>query len=214
LPSQKNMAANYDNSAWFYDRLSRLVYGKALVRSQVYLLKRIPESSNILIAGGGTGWILEEIAKVRPSGLTITYAEVSFNMMVLSKKRNAGGNKVTFVNEPVEKIQTDAPYDLVFTPFLFDNFTEETLQRVFSHIHSILKPGGIWLNTDFRPMGKWWHALLLKSMIVFFRLICGIEAKKLPDIEKQFELHQYKLIDEKSFFGEFILSTAYRKTGL
>jgi ubiquinone/menaquinone biosynthesis C-methylase UbiE len=205
------MAANYDNSAWFYDHLSRMIYGKALVRSQIYLLKHIPENSDILIAGGGTGWVLEEIARVHPSGLTITYAEVSSNMMALSKKRNMGNNRVTFVNKPVENIEADLPYDVVFTPFLFDNFTEQTLQQVFIHIHNRLKPGGIWLNTDFRPTGKWWHTFLLKSMIIFFRLICGIEAKKLPDIEKQFEQHQYKVIDQKSFFGEFILSTAYRK---
>jgi ubiquinone/menaquinone biosynthesis C-methylase UbiE len=205
------MAANYDNSAWFYDRLSRLVYGKALVRSQVYLLKHIPENSSILIAGGGTGWILEEIAKVRSSGLTITYAEISTNMMALSKKRNTGGNNVMFINEPVETVKTDKVYDLVFTPFLFDNFTEQTLQQVFAHVHNQLKAGGIWLNTDFRPAGKWWHTFLLKSMIVFFRAICGIEAKQLPDIERQFERHQYRVIDQESFFGEFILSAAYRK---
>jgi len=205
------MAANYDNSAWFYDRLSRLVYGKALVWSQVYLLKHIPENSNILIAGGGTGWILEEIGKVHLSGLSITYVEISANMMVLSKKRNIGGNKVTFINEPVENIEADTVYDVVFTPFLFDNFTEQTLQQVFAHTHSRLNPNGIWLNTDFRSTGKWWHTFLLKSMIVFFRLICGIEAKKLPDIENQFEQYQYQVIDQKSFFGEFILSTAYRK---
>jgi len=211
LPVQKKMAANYDNSAWFYDRLSRLVYGKALVRSQVYLLKHIPANSTILIAGGGTGWILEEIAKVHSSGLTITYAEISSNMMSLSKKRNTGGNNVIFINEPVENIKADNLYDLVFTPFLFDNFTGQTLQQVFTHIHKRLKTDGTWLNTDFRPTGKWWHTFLLKLMIVFFRAICGIEAKKLPDIEKQFELHQYQVIDQKSFFGEFILSTAYRK---
>ncbi|HEY9002286.1 MAG TPA: methyltransferase domain-containing protein [Mucilaginibacter sp.] len=205
------MAANYDNSAWFYDRLSRLVYGKALVRSQVYLLKHIPKKSSILIAGGGTGWILEEIAKVHPSGLNITYAEISSNMMELSKKRNTGNNQVAFINEPVENIAINTLYDVVFTPFLFDNFTEETLQQVFTHIHNRLKPEGIWLNIDFRPTGKWWQAFLLKSMIIFFRAICGIEAKKLPDIERQFEQRQYQVIDQKSFFGEFILSTAYRK---
>lgn len=205
------MAANYDNSAWFYDRLSRMVYGKALIQSQVYLLKHIPENSSILIAGGGTGWILEEITKIHPSGLTITYAEISPNMMALSKKRNVGNNKVTFVNEPVEDTKESTVYDVVFTPFLFDNFTEKTLQRVFTHLHNRLKPGGVWLNTDFKPTGKWWHAFLLRSMIVFFRLICRIEAKNLPAIERQFEQHQYNIIDQKTFFGEFILSTAYRK---
>jgi ubiquinone/menaquinone biosynthesis C-methylase UbiE len=205
------MASNYDNSAWFYDRLSRLVYGKALIRSQVYLLPYIPAGSRILIAGGGTGWILEEITMLHPSGLKITYAEISANMITLSHKRNVGANEVTYVNKAVEDIDETTPYDVIITPFLFDNFTEQTLKNVFNYIHNNLKPGGIWLNTDFQLTGKWWQSLLLRSMILFFRIICRIEATKLPDIEKYFKSHQYKISDQKSFFGEFILSTVYQK---
>jgi ubiquinone/menaquinone biosynthesis C-methylase UbiE len=205
------MAANYDNSAWFYDRLSRLIYGRALVRAQIYLLQYIPARSNILIAGGGTGWILEEISKLHPSGLKITYVEISAKMMALSRKRNVGSNQVTYINKPVENMDGKNSYDVLITPFLFDNFTEQTLQTVFSHLYKQLKAGGIWLNTDFRPTGKWWQSFLLQSMILFFRLICRIEAKKLPEIEKCFEQHQLKIIGERDFFGEFILSTAYQK---
>jgi ubiquinone/menaquinone biosynthesis C-methylase UbiE len=205
------MSANYDNSAWFYDRLSGMVYGKALIRSQVYLLKHIPKNSNILIAGGGTGWILEEIAKIHPSGLTITYSEISSKMMALTRKRNARDNKVIYINEPVENIKVNNQYDVVITPFLFDNFTEQTFQKVFAHIHYQLKQNGLWLNTDFSLTGKWWQSLLLRSMILFFRMICRIEAKKLPEIEKCFEQYQCKIIDQHTFFGEFILSTVYQK---
>jgi ubiquinone/menaquinone biosynthesis C-methylase UbiE len=205
------MAANFDNSAWFYDRLSRLVYGKALVRAQVYLLQYIPAGSNILIAGGGTGWILEEIAKLHPSGLKITYVEVSARMTTLSSKRDIGKNQVTFINQPVEHLSDQIAYDVAITPFLFDNFTEETLQTVFKHIHTRLKPDGLWLNNDFRPTGKWWQTFLLQSMILFFRIICRIEAKELPEIEKCFEKYQLKIIKRKDFFGEFILSTVYQK---
>jgi ubiquinone/menaquinone biosynthesis C-methylase UbiE len=205
------MAANYDNSAWFYDRLSRVIYGKALVRAQVYLLQYIPAGSNILIAGGGTGWLLEEISKLHPSGLKITYVEISAKMMALSRKRNVSSNQVTYINVPVENLDGQNSYDVLITPFLFDNFTEQTLQTVFSHLHKQLKTGGIWLNTDFRPTGKWWQAFLLRSMILFFRIICQIEAKKLPEIEKCFEQYQLKIIGQKAFFGEFILSTAYQK---
>ena len=205
------MSANYDNSAWFYDRLSRLVYGNALIRSQVYLLKHIPANATILVAGGGTGWILEEIAKLHPSGLTITYVEVSSRMIALSQRRNPENNQVTFINEPVENTKVNAHYEVVITPFLFDNFTEMTLEKVFMHIHTRLKPGGIWLNMDFKPAGIWWQKLLLWSMLAFFRLICGIEASRLPDIEKQFKQHHYKVIDQKSFFGDFISSMAFQK---
>lgn len=205
------MAANYNNSAWFYDRLSKVVYGKALVRSQVWLLPFIPSKSNILVIGGGTGWILEEIAKIHPSGLTIIYIEVAPKMIALSQKRNAGNNETTFINDAAENITLQDDFDVVITPFLFDNFTEENFQKIFGHIHSALKPGGLWLNADFRPTGKWWQKLMLGSMFLFFRLLCNIEAKKLPGIQAAFDKYGYRMIEQKSFFGDFILSTAFKK---
>jgi len=206
------MSANYNNSAWFYDRLSKVIYGKALVRSQVWLLQFIPAGSKILIVGGGTGWILDEIAKVHPSGLQITYAEIAPNMVKLSKKRNAGNNQVVFINDGIENIKLDNDYDVVITPFLFDNFTEENFKRIFEYIHSALKPGGFWLNTDFRLTGKWWQKVMLKSMFLFFRTICGIEAKKLPGIQAAFSKYGHSEVKSKSFFGDFILSTLYQKS--
>lgn len=205
------MASNYDNSAWFYDDLSKLFYGKALVNAQVYLLPFVMPNSTIIIAGGGTGWILEELTRTHPSGLKITYVEISAKMIALSKKRNVGGNKVTFINSAVEEVSITQMFDVVITPFLFDNFTEATLQNVFNHLNSLLKPNGLWLNTDFQLTGKWWQGLLLKTMFVFFKLVCRIEASVLPDIEKQFKQAHYNTIANKTFFGEFITSKALKK---
>jgi ubiquinone/menaquinone biosynthesis C-methylase UbiE len=205
------MASNYDNSAWFYDSLSRVVYGKALVRAQLYLLQFIPAGSKILIAGGGTGWILKELTHIHSSGLTITYVEISAKMMALSKNRTIGNNEVTFITGAVEDLSIPGDFDVIITPFLFDNFTEDTLRKVFDHLHGLLKPNGLWLNTDFQLTGKWWQNVLLKTMFVFFKIICGIETSVLPTIEKQFEQGSYHTIAQKTFFGDFISSKAYRK---
>ena len=205
------MAANYNNSAWFYDRLSRMVYGRALVNAQVYLLQYIGPGSNILIVGGGTGWILNEITRLHPSGLQITYVEISANMTALSRKRHIGGNQVTFINLPIEDAAIQTKFDVVFTPFLFDNFTDDTMHRVFNTIHKLLKPKGTWLNADFQLTGKWWQNALLRSMFFFFRTICRIEASKLPEIEQLFQTTGYTIIAQKTFFGDFVISTAYRK---
>src|ERR1700712_3142269 len=124
------MASNYDNSAWFYDGLSRLVYGKALVNAQVYLLQFVKPNSTILIAGGGTGWILEELARIHPTGLKITYVEISAKMMSLSKKRWVADNEVIFINRAVENVPATTRFDMLITPFLFDNFKEENLQKI------------------------------------------------------------------------------------
>jgi hypothetical protein len=75
-----------------------------------------------------------------------------------------------------------------------------------------LKPGGLWLNTDFRLTGKWWQKVMLRSMFLFFRALCEIEANNLPDIWNTFERYHYQEIEKASFFGDFILSVAYRKS--
>jgi len=205
------MAANYNNSAWFYDSLARLVYGKALVNAQVYLLKHIPSNSKVLIVGGGTGWILDELARIHPSGLQVTYVEIAPNMMALSKKRNVGNNQVTFINDAIENVDLPADFDIALTPFLLDNFTEESLNNVFSSIAVLLKSNALWLNTSFQLTGKWWQRVLLKTMFILFKLTCGIEASKLPGIDKCFEDNGFTLVDQQRFFGEFIGARVYQK---
>jgi len=208
------MASNYNNAAWFYDGLAKLVYGKALIKAQVYLLQFIRPNANILIVGGGTGWILEKLTSIYPAGLSITYVEISEKMTALSRKRNAGNNRVAFINNSIENIDLPADFDVVITPFLFDNFTEETLQTVFYRISSLLKGDGFWLNTDFQLTGKWWQSLLLKSMFLFFKIWCNIEASRLPEIDRTFEQTGYKAIAEKTFLGDFIVSRVYGKSEL
>ncbi|MDO3640506.1 bifunctional 2-polyprenyl-6-hydroxyphenol methylase/3-demethylubiquinol 3-O-methyltransferase UbiG [Mucilaginibacter sp. L3T2-6] len=207
------MSASYNNSAWFYDRLSQLVYGRALINAQVYLLQFIPAGAGVLIVGGGTGWILEELTKLHPSGLKITYVEVAADMMARSRQRNTGQNTMTFINDAVEDVYPGTKFDVVLTPFLFDNFTAETTGKVFRHLHQLLKPGGMWLNCDFQLTGKWWQAVLLKSMFLFFRLICGIEASKLPDIQNLFTTNRYRVIGGKYFYGDFVAARAYHQPG-
>ncbi|HZY39525.1 MAG TPA: class I SAM-dependent methyltransferase [Mucilaginibacter sp.] len=206
------MSASYNNSAWFYDRLCRVIYGMALKDTQIFLLNFIPGGAKILVAGGGTGWILDEITRIHPEGLSITYVEIAPKMMALSKMRNVGGNSVGFVNAAIEDVPLSADFDVIVTPFLFDNFIQANFERIFVHTHSCLKPGGIWLNCDFQLTGRWWQNVLLKIMFWFFRAICNIEASKLPDIQSQFYFFGYKCIARKMFYRDFIIAGVYRAT--
>lgn len=208
------MASNYDNSAFFYDRLSKLVFGDALIKAQAYFLAEIPANARVLIIGGGTGFILEEIAKTHPAGLDITYVEISARMMERSRSRNAGKNKVLFVTKAIEEVTIDVLFDVVITPFLFDNYESISLPGLMNHIDSMLKPGGLWLNTDFQLTGHWWQFVLLKSMLLFFKVLCGVESWRLAGVEKQFDESGYLLIKHKSFFKDFVAASAYTKYNL
>lgn len=205
------MTSNYDNSAIFYDQLSRLIFGDALVKAQVYLLRFVRPNSSVLIVGGGTGWILEELSAIHYSGLQITYVEISSQMTALAQKRHTGINKVTFVNEAIENTTLSTLYDVVITPFLLDNFTEATLQKTFSHIHRQLKPKGLWLCSDFQITGSLWQKLMLKTMYLLFKVVCRIETLKKPDIEAQFVKHGYRPLTSKTFYGDFIISKRWEK---
>lgn len=205
------MKTGYDHIASFYDRLSRLVYGKTLINAQLFLLDALKTGTNILIVGGGTGWILEEISKRYPSGLSITYIDSSEKMIAIARKRDLGDNKIIFISSPLDKAIIGGRFDYAITPFFFDNFSQESLQTNFSIINSHLSPTGQWLHCDFRETGVLWQVILLKIMYLFFRVFCGIEARKLPDTEGCFMRYGLKVIQQKIFLNGFIVAYVFER---
>lgn len=208
------MINNYDKIAKHYDSLSRLVFGKSQVAAQVNQLNNIKENSAILIVGGGTGWILEEIAKLHPSGLKITYVEISAQMLALSKTRNCGKNEVFFSHSSIEDFSLEDHFDIILTPFLFDNFSSERCNTVFQKLSYRLNKGGLWFLVDFTiqaKSGKWWKKLFLKVMYKFFGLISNVEANNLVDMLPYFNDANYKLLEERSYYGQFIKAMIYQK---
>ena len=210
------MLNNYDRIASIYDRLSRLIFGKSIVRAQQSLLPLFAPPARVLVVGGGTGWILEEMAKVHPSGLVVDYVEISSNMLDLARKRDFKQNEVTFVHTGIEDYVAPAEYDVVMTPFLFDNFSRERAREVFEKLDNMLKNGALWLFTDFhidQNLNRLWQKALLQSMYIFFKNISHVEADQLPDMPLHFENNGYYLTFESFYFGRFIRSAAYRKSG-
>jgi ubiquinone/menaquinone biosynthesis C-methylase UbiE len=208
------MKNNYDKIAGYYDRLSRIVFGQSIINAQRCLLPYIKENSTLLVVGGGTGWILEEIAGIRPAGLEITYVEISAGMIELAQKRNYKQNNVQFVHESVETFIPLHTYDVILTPFLFDNFSAVNAPVIFDKLDAVLKPEGHWLFADFvydSREGKLWQKLLLKTMYTFFRLVCNIEASALNDMEALFSRYRYQLISSTFHYRRFIWSAVYRK---
>jgi ubiquinone/menaquinone biosynthesis C-methylase UbiE len=207
---------NYDRTAIFYDFLSRMVFSRAQLNAQIDQLQFIPAGSKILIAGGGTGWILEELAKSQNRGLDITYVEISGKMLAKSKTRNIGANKVTFVQSSMESFVTTEEFNVVQTAFLFDNFSKSRIRQVFLKLDQLLKPGGLWLLSDFNynpNKSPIWQRLLLKTMYLFFRILSNVEAKNLSDVMPCFEAGKYQLITQEQYYRNFIQSKIFQKPG-
>lgn len=208
------MSNNYDNIAPYYDVLSRMVFFRTQLKAQIDQLAFIPAGSSVLIVGGGTGWILEEITKVHSIGLNITYVEISEKMLNLSKKRAIKGNTVTFIHSAAEEFDTDQIFDVIITAFLFDNFSENKIGVVFNKLHKMLKPSGLWLFCDFyykQGSGKKWQWYLLKAMYLFFNQISEVEAKALINTEHLFSEQQYVQIKTAFYYSSFIKAITYHK---
>ncbi|WP_353717784.1 methyltransferase domain-containing protein [Dyadobacter sp. 676] len=209
------MVNNYDRIASRYDKLSRLIFGKSIVRAQQALLPLITPPARVLVVGGGTGWIIEEMGRIHPSGLAIDYVEISSNMLELARKRDSRHNKVTFIHAAIEDYNALSSYDVIMTPFLFDNFSHVRAQKVFRKLDSMLKNGALWLFTDFhidKGINRLWQKALLRSMYIFFRNISQVEADQLPDMRALFNTH-FQTVFETFHFRRFIRSAAYRKSG-
>ena len=210
----RGMSNNYDPVARYYDFLSWLVFGQAEINAQVELLGYLAPGSRLLIVGGGTGWILEKIAAVHSSGLHITYVESSPRMMELSRKRNCGHNSVEFVLLPIEEFVAPSPFDCILTGFVFDNFSADKARTVVRQLGLLLREGGHWLYADFylpKRKRKLWKAVLLRAMYIAARIICRVEASKLPDMEAIFGEAGYTSVYASWHYSKFIQSVVYRK---
>lgn len=207
------MSNNYNPTAFFYDALNRIVFGKATVKSQVWLLNNVPANAHILIIGGGTGWILEELAAVHNSGLHITYIESADKMLNRSKKRKIKNNDVVFVLQDARYFIPDTLYDIIMTPFLFDNFSTEQVKNLIKHFYPFMSANGLWLVTDYQltKKGRVWQKILLKTMYTFFRWLSHVEVKDLPEIDNCFDSLKFHKKNAKCFYGGFIQSAVYQK---
>ncbi len=212
------MNKGYDNAAFFYDPLSKLVFGNKLQHAQSAFLHLIPQEARVLIVGGGSGWILEEIARMHPDNkLSITYVEASPKMTALAKQRIIKSPDLdnapfftNFIIAPIQEAQLDGEYDVIITSFFFDNFKPQQAETIFRRLDGVLKPNGIWLYTDFSNNTNTTHKLVLKAMYLFFGILCGVSAKSLPDMNNLFD--NYKQREKKNWMNGFIESRAYIKS--
>ncbi len=199
----------FDSVANYYDRLAKLVYGKAIRNAQVCFLHTIPPHAKILILGGGSGEILPALFNVNP-GCEIYFVEASQKMIARAKRHEMLG-VVHFIHGTEQNIP-ELTFDCVLTGFYLDLFAELTLRKIVAHIEAHLGPNAKWIATDFIA-NKIWQRVLVKLMYTFFKITTTIETTALPDWQKMLEQRGLRRRNSASFFGDFIHSVVYQKVG-
>ena len=191
--------SNFDFVAPFYDRILRFVFQKRLWKAQQEHLDRILSDDNVLVVGGGTGEILRWLPDSK-----ITYMDASAKMIELASEKG----RATFIQGDFLTHQLTERFDWIICPFFLDCFREEDLIQVIDRLSQHLRPTGQLIVTDFRERNLV-HRLVVWVMILFFRMVAGLETTKLCDIRWLLQQRGFVPVAQKEFMGGLVFSDIY-----
>lgn len=176
----------FDRIAPYYDRLSELVYGKSLIEAAGYYFHQLEGRERVLIAGGGSGEILERLDDLNMP-FQIDYVDMSGEMIRRSRQRQPFRNiTVDFICQDLLKFTSAHRYDAIITPFILDCFNQVELEYVVRKIAGYMTGNGVWLFSDFVSTRPFSQRMLIRLMYVFFWFSAGLKTRKLPDYNKAF----------------------------
>jgi ubiquinone/menaquinone biosynthesis C-methylase UbiE len=184
-----------------------MVFGKSIIESQQFFLGEIQEHARVLILGGGSGWLLSELLRIKPN-CEVWYIDASEKMIALSRQKNPE-HRVHFIHGTELDIPVAIRFDAVITNFYLDLFTNDQLKKAVERIQSSLNAGALWIVTDFVD-GKWWQRMMLGVMYWFFRILCQIESQRLPEWSELMENAGIKEMESKFFYGDFIKTARFQ----
>ena len=211
--------SGFDRVSAFYDPLSRLVFGGALEQAQLALLPFVPDKARVLLIGGGSGKLLEQLLGTGKK-LQILYLEASPNMLRKAQQRaqariqSINSAEVDFRLGTEDALLPQEQFEVVLTPFLLDLFPAPRLRHLMQRLHAALAPGGHWLFVDFWPVAApppLRQRLLLKGMYVFFGLLSDVKATGLPDFEVQFRQLYLQEVYSAQFYRGMVQAKVYRR---
>lgn len=202
--------SGYDKIAPFYDDLVGLVFGKDIYDAQTCFFNEIPSGANVLIIGGGTGWILIGLIKLNPC-CKIWYIDSSERMIGLARNKVNENKSIVFIHGTETDIPVDVQFDTIITNFFVDSFSNEVLPSIIELIEKSLLLNGKWLVAEFVDTSKKKHQSLLWFMHVFFKWVCQHPNIRLVDWQEAFKSRSFLIVKEKDFHQGFIKSVVFSK---
>jgi tRNA (cmo5U34)-methyltransferase len=206
----------YDRIAPFYDSLANVVFGKSIRRAQTKFLGRIPSGARVLILGGGTGWLLEDLFDEQ-SDLAVCYVETSSAMINRAKKRKLPSNaSVEFIHGTLDDVCCEKRFDVVIMNFFLDQFDDKEVDDILTKLDGYLEEGAFAYVTDFVNDGKFWKTSILRVMYFFFNVIGALSISSLVDWNRKMQERSYRAEIDHFFYQHFIRCVVYyrHKKGL
>lgn len=178
-------APNYNLIARYYDRLSRVVFGKRMELAKQAHLRLVKGKQKILIVGGGTGKLIEYIASIEGK-VELDFVDASSKMLNRAKLREGRSGPINYYLSPILDYKGNG-YDIITLNFFLDQFTDNEAETVLKHLKSKLVPGGLILFSDLKRTQDIRDRLLDKIMFFLFRLLTGAKTRDYPQYDSIFK---------------------------
>ena len=206
---------NFDRVAAHYRWLETIVFGQQLQRARTAFVRQVGVPRRALVVGEGNGRFLAELLRAHP-GLRVDCIDASARMIALARTELDDESRVNFIQADIRAAALGAQqYDLIVTHFFLDCFAEETLAAVIAKLADCATPQAQWLVADFCEPGKGWRRLrarfLIATMYSFFRLLAGIEARRLVDYRPFLRAQGFSFTEAKFLPNEMIRSELWRR---
>ena len=221
LPAEsRRVARGFDALAPFYDAAGTLALGGRLAHSQRALLPFVKPGLRVLVVGGGAGKFLVDLLR-RCDPRSVVYLDVSKGMTARARRRVArevpgAASRVHFCRGGLSALRPEARFDLVCTHCFLDLFDDSGLDRALAQLDATLLPGGHWLFSDFARargsrVGRAGSAAVTWMLYRAFRLVCGIEAHRLPRFAVGFRRRGYFTECGGRWLGGLLEAKLYQK---
>ena len=132
----------------FHSTGAVLPSGRSLCRALARHVAGNGRPRRILEVGPGTGVVTDEILLQMGPSDTLTLVELNDRFVAALRERlesdprwQPHARRVQIEHLPVQKLETDKPFDAIVSGLPFNNFEPETIQNIFDRLAQLGRPG-------------------------------------------------------------------------
>jgi ubiquinone/menaquinone biosynthesis C-methylase UbiE len=183
--------------------LEHAVFGAALEQARTSSLSLAQAAHAVLLVGEGNGRFLQRLLPCLRAGAQVTVVEASAGMLRSAARRCRHRRQdvdVVFRQGDARHLpDADTPFDLIVTHFFFDLYERRSQAAVIAGVTRNTAERAVWCDVDFVDASSRWHQrYLMWTQYRFFRVVTGLEAKRLHDPWRLFEQHGWQAISAQS----------------
>ena len=171
---------NCDFIAPFYEWVETAAFGRQLQKHRLMFIACAQNKGRVLVLGDGDGHFTQELVRRYPN-LCVDSIELSGGMLTQAARRNVILIKGDAMSYPF----VERSYEVAFTHFFLDCFTNKDLAILIPRISRALKCNANWIVSEFRsePHGwrRYYTQVWLNSMYWFFGWATHLKTRSLPE---------------------------------